>query len=198
MVHKRLFDKYKFEFISNRNLRLSNGHKIRRDIPRLKVIEKESEIIKYIFLGVHLKSQRRGDSGSNGMDVREMEIELLDYYIKAVEDKYKAPVFVGGDFNIDFTSDEKYNFYNNMINFHDLKKSTIEDRCSHIFFGTHRVLNQMDYLLTRKCNKELINIEESYNYRYFNEYGDNMGLADSFYERSLYPSEHYPVIIKLK
>ena len=174
------------EFKSNKNLKLENGELISRDFS-------EIETSDYIFLSIHLKSQLNGKDDLRGIKQRSLEIKALENYIKN-KDK---PVIIGGDFNCQKRDPELRSFAKELVDFHDIKKSSIEERCSHIYFSSQRILNQFDYIFTTKELKDEINVKESYNYRFKNEYGDCLGLAESFFEKSLYPSDHFPVILTL-
>jgi endonuclease/exonuclease/phosphatase family metal-dependent hydrolase len=188
---------YNYKFKTNRNLRLSDGGKIRRDFSQLSVSDKNGEL-KLIILNVHLKSQRSSENDYNGINQRELEIKLLKQLAKELEEKNNVPIIIGGDFNVDLSTEENYGITNEYHNFHSLKNSSVEDRCSHVFFSQSRILNQLDYLLISKKYKDIVDLDKSLNYRFKNEYGDNMGLPDSLLERQLFPSDHFPVILVLK
>lgn len=183
LVKKHVKPKFK----SNKNMKLKDGELLSRDFS-------EIETDDYILLSIHLKSQLNAKNDPRGLKKRSIEIEALDSYIQS---KTK-PVIVGGDFNCQKRDPELRRFAKKLTDFHDLKKSSIEDRCSHIYFSSIRILNQFDYIFTSNSVKNIIDHEESYNYRFKNEYGDDMGLAETFPEKKLYPSDHYPVILKLK
>lgn len=187
---------YNYQLISNKSLRTKNGSKISRDFAQLNVLD-QNKNLKFIIINVHLKSQHSTESDYNGMKQREQEMNLLLSFTKELENFYGVPIIIGGDFNIDFNSIENYNIINYYTNYHDLKNSTIEDRCTHVYFSQTKVLNQLDYLLINKKYDYLINLDNSIVYRFKNEYGDNLGIPNSINEKKAHPSDHFPIILHI-
>lgn len=188
----------KIKFKTNKNMRLENGRRISRDFPQLEVYDKKENLI-LVLINVHLKSQISSDDDFKGMKQREMEIKLLNKFSKDIENEKKVPVIIAGDFNVDLNhGDERYDLKENFIDFHDLKKSEIQDRYTHAFFGQKRILNQLDYILISKKYKNKIILNKSYNYEFKTEYGDKLGIPDNMFERNLQPSDHRPIILSLK
>ena len=185
---------YDIDLITNKNYVLDNGSRISRDFLQLNLSKNDE--IKLSLLNVHLKSQRSSEEDFNGIKQRASELNGL----KAIANKIgqNCPVIIGGDFNVDLNSYESNGMLDEFINFHDLKKSSVEDRCSHVFFSQTKVLNQLDYLLVNKKNKDILDLSKSYNYRFKNEYGDDLGIPDSLFERQMQPSDHFPVVIEIK
>lgn len=193
LVNKRILKDFKIEFVSNKKKRMENGEKLLRDFPCLNFIKKNKVI--FSIVGVHLKSQRGSDNDFKGIKTRHQEFNFLSNMILNNKD---IPIIFGGDFNIDFSSDEKNKFYEEVIDFNDLKLATLEERCTQVFFSNFKVLNQLDYLLISKNHSSLIDKEKSFTYRFRNEYGDLLGFPDTIFEKKLLPSDHYPVILKIR
>ena len=196
LIKKKFKNRIKFK--TNKNLRLNNGSRIQRDFAQVSLFDENNNLL-YVFLNVHLKAQRTSENDFNGITQRENELNALKDIALKLKNELQVPVIIGGDFNIDLSTNYENNGINlDFIDFQDLKKSDIEERCTHIFFSSHRVLNQLDYLLVSNDDKDKIILADSLVYRFKNEYGDNLGLAESLFEKQLFPSDHYPVILSLK
>lgn len=195
MVKKK--NKDKFKYITNHRIQLNNGKYISRDFGELHLIDKKGKT-KKIFITIHLKSKISSDDDFQGLKQRAAEIEALEILIKSLEEKYRCPIVLGGDFNANPTEYELKNLKNKMIDFQDLKKTNPLERCTHVYFTTQRQLNQFDLLWVSQNLKDKIELKESFVYHFKNEYGDDLGVAESFQEKLYYPSDHYPVILKIK
>ena len=192
LVNKRL--DYKTEIHSNKDIKLENGKKFSRNIAELRLSKKDK--LEMIILGVHLKSKHSREDDFQGMRQREMELKALRTHINKLEEELKVPVIVAGDFNCTMDEPELKNFSKGLKEFHKIKKSSIEESCTHVHFSTTRVLNQLDYIFTTKNLR--YKLKDCYTYRFKNEYGDILGLPDRIVEKKWNPSDHYPLVLTIK
>ena len=192
LVNKRL--DYKAEVHSNKNILLENGKRFSRNIAELRLSQNDK--LKLIILGVHLKSKHSREDDFQGMRQREMELKALRTHISKLEKEYSVPVVIAGDFNCTMEEPELKNFAKGLSEFHKIKKSSIEESCTHVHFSTKRVLNQLDYIFSTKNLK--YDLKNSYTYKFRNEYGDVLDLPESIQEKQWNPSDHYPLVLKIK
>jgi endonuclease/exonuclease/phosphatase family metal-dependent hydrolase len=188
---------YSFSVKTNKNIELEQG-KMTRDILQLQVFKKG--IVQFICLLVHLKSKRSSDKDFNGISKRTAEIKGLIKRYKELKDTCKVPIVVAGDFNghaqkSDPEEEFKDIYTTDLLDIHDILNTDIEERTSFVSFYTGRILRQLDYIfLSKEFHSK---VEKAYNPRFKNEYGDDMGIPETFEEKRWLPSDHFPVVLEL-
>lgn len=182
------------EVYSNKDLVLDNGSKFSRNIAELRAYNKENEL-KFILLGVHLKSKQHGKGDFEGISQRTKELIKLKSHIESLKDELKVPVIVAGDFNCSMFDNELQEFSTNLFEFHALKNSDEKESCTYVNFRNGKVMSQIDFIFS---TDEIFDLDESFTYRFKNEYGDNMGIPDSFEEKRFLPSDHFPLVTVIK
>ena len=133
---------------------------------------------------VHLKSRRGSENDFLGLNQRERELETILKY-------YKRGTIIAGDFNCHISDHEFKGLLNHVKSFHDYIKSGDDARVTHVGFYPDKSLNEFDYILVPKP------IKSGGRILFKNDYGDILGFADSFDERSYQPSDHFPIWVKL-
>lgn len=185
---------YSFEVHSNKDLVLDNGYKFSRNVPELRVSNKNGDLI-LIVLGVHLKSKISSAQDFEGIDQRTSELKLLSSYASTIKEMYSVPVIIAGDFNCSRMDYELNIFSKEMYEFHDLKKSKDEELCTYVNFKVKRILTQIDYIF---CTENIFDLDNSFTYRFKDDYGYSLGIPDSFEEKKYLPSDHFPLVAKIK
>jgi endonuclease/exonuclease/phosphatase family metal-dependent hydrolase len=191
LINKKL--KMKSKIYSNKKILLDNGKKFSRSIAELQLSNKEG--VQLVLLGVHLKSKHHQEKDFEGIEQRTLELSSLKKHVNLVKEKYNVPVIIGGDFNCSRADYEFNDFADSFFEFHELKGSTPEEACTYVYFKNNKVLFQLDYLFC--TDKNVINLKDSYTYRFKNEYGDNLGIPDTFSEKKMMPSDHFPVVLNI-
>ena len=196
---------YEVESFSDRKFMLNNEEKFfSRNLNCLHVFENESKIAS--ILGVHLKSQRNDETSKDvdSIETRSAEIKALFDIVESIQNSQKEPLIVAGDFNCDVSDsvrmESKY-VSKEFVDIHQIKKSSDLERATFVFFqsmGSVKVVQQLDFMFIHKNHVNIVNDSESGTVYYKNDYGDSLGLPSSLYDKSLNPSDHQPVILKLK
>ncbi len=157
-----------------------------------------------IILGTHYKSKRSrdGDHESNGL--RKAQVDATVEIIEELWQEFgaKIPVILAGDFNGNFNNEEEFASLKSALAMEDpfnlLKvPSNSRDRVTHTFHprGGQTNFNQLDYLLVSPEIKECV--KKASVYRYKDASGRDKALPNTFDERSLNPSDHFPVMLTL-
>lgn len=180
--------------------------KFSRDLLELSLNHKKNKKRALTLLLLHLKSKISNPHDYEGTDQRSAEVgALISHYQKLQKKmKGKALVVVGGDMNAIAARAEvgpefrRLYEETDLVDLHDLKKSTTADRCTYVhFMGARRALNQIDYLFLSQSLHSRVDLEHSYTYRYQNEGGEVLELPHNRRERNLLPSDHYPLVLTL-
>lgn len=171
----------------------SDTYKFSRNLIQYNLIN-EQDKIESIIIVVHLKSQN-GDH--NGVDQRYHEIKALMNIVnnqKAINPE--TPIILMGDFNGLARKDEcQFEFdeihYNNYINLIELNKESVQ--YSHFGFLKNGQKNyiQLDYIFVESKYLELFDLEQT-------KIDNILFNPNSYDERRKLPSDHLPIICKLK
>jgi len=203
---------FKVKFTSSREVKWVNPNTskeellLSRDLPALHIWGKSksaADAPDLVIIGNHLKSQRdrTGDKGS--VIMRTQQAEEIANTIKLYDETYPGtPVFVGGDFNanvhegLEFKPLFKDGLLKDSFDFSPTPLSE-KDRITHTFHprGGETKYSQLDALLVNKHGQELITNAKVY--RYKNEQGVEIKIPETYPERELNPSDHFPIIIDL-
>lgn len=154
-----------------------------------------------IFMGVHGKSQRDrgGDKGS--VKLRTAQYNEVGTIIDGYRAQYGAdvPLMVGGDFNIDVRhSLDVEAIRERMIDPFDVKGIKGLARMTHTFHPRrgNPSYNQLDAVFVSPSLRE--SIEEVSVYRYKDEDGNVKPMPSTYEERSMNPSDHFPVVVRVR
>jgi len=188
---------YEFEVKSNRGLDHGFG-RMSRDILELHI--KEGEKTKMVIMLVHLKSKISSDIDFMGLDKRKAECQTIAHQYLVLKECYACPIVLAGDLNgvaIQDNPEEEFKplYETDMIDVHDLNKSTDEERTTFVYFNAGKANIQLDYIFLSHALHD--KVKETYTYRFKNDYGDVMGLPGTFTEKKWNPSDHYPVVVDL-
>lgn len=182
--------------VDNKNIKLSDHSYFSRSLGEIH-LKKDGEL-KLVLLLTHLKSKLTSEGDFQGLSKRALEIKGLNKHIRSIQKKFNDPkVILSGDLNSDL-EDLHLMKLMDLDNFLDLKGLSTVEKCTHIYFGSSIAYHQFDYIFTTKNMRELIELEESYVYKFKNQYGDILGLPEVMSEKFQHPSDHYPVVLKLK
>lgn len=224
LVHKRL--PFKVDLISHKNRSLgffyphekksieagfvvNKNHKFSRDVLELRLFEGEKTEPSLILLQCHLKSPLDRDKiDPNGKDRRKAELEkLVDIYNELKSDfKMQVPILICGDFNGIAAKEHTESEFQAIYQRTDLQccfewlQVDPEERFTFLQvapYGGKSKGRQIDYILVPESLKNKIRREETYVYRYKDEFGMNLPLPRNLAQKRLLPSDHYPVVLTL-
>ncbi len=182
--------------IDNKNIKLSDQSYFSRSLGEIHLI-RDNEV-QMVLLLTHLKSKLTAEGDFQGLSKRALEIKGLNKHIKSIQQSFNNPkVILAGDLNSDL-EDLRLMKLMDLDNFLDLKSSSVEDKCTHIYFGSTIAYHQFDYIFTTKNMRDLLDLNNSYVYRFKNDYGDVLKLPEILSEKFQHPSDHYPVVLQLK
>ena len=204
---------FKIEHLTHRGrqLSLSTPQKpvyLSRDIAELRLIKKNKKRPSLILLLVHLKSKRSDlTSDFGGKKKRQSEFHLLLETYQTLRDRYhgKVPILLLGDFNGVLIKDRREPEFEKLKEYPELKdilerlEYSEEERITQISFDNkqNRLAEQFDYMFLPDILEDAIVKEKSGLYLYKTEDGQPKVLPKSSYERSLLPSDHYPLVLEL-
>ncbi len=192
-----------------RSARLSS-HKFSRDVLELRMYEDGQDEPVCIVLLVHLKSQldrTRIDPG--GRDRRRAELEKLVTIYNEINDEFggRVPILLSGDFNgragrppePEFEALYQRSKLEDVLEVAGVAK---DDRYTHMQLSMSRNRvghnKQLDYIFIPPQLHARVNKEESWVYRYKDDYGMTMLVPRNLNEKRLLASDHYPVILTLE
>lgn len=156
-----------------------------------------------IVLGTHFKSQRDYKTDIRSVLRRKEQVDAAANIIKTYEKHYpETAIIIAGDFNADiiggkeFKSLFKNNFLMDGLNLNSIKLSS-KERVTQTYhqFNGENFFNQMDAILFNQTAQKFH--KKTYVYRYKDNRGEIKELPNSFQERSLNPSDHFPVITEI-
>jgi endonuclease/exonuclease/phosphatase family metal-dependent hydrolase len=188
---------YKIHSFSNKKLK--NGYLASRNLNGLEI--QKNGVSQFFIIGTHLKSKRTDAKKTNTYNIREMEVELLGRLHDEIREKNDCPILIMGDFNANFNLEPEFSHLNKRDYFDFI---TVKHPDNHESIGTFTAnyvegkISRLDFIIIEKKYKNIIALDESYIYDYRNEYGDNISLPFSKYEKKWIGSDHCPIIIKLK
>lgn len=212
---------FEFELISHKDrplnflypherqlLKPPRSHLFSRDCLELRVKASKKESPFLILFVVHLKSKLDPEGFDPfGKLRREAEFKsLVSIYKESQRDFPNSDRMVLGDFNgiarKDKTDEEFKTLYleTDLINVLEHLGLEGEWSTTQVQFDRsgRRSLLQFDYIFVSEKLVDLIDPDHSYVYRYRNELGIHSSLPTNFDEKLLMPSDHYPVVVRLK
>lgn len=182
------------------------SHKFSRDISELRLIENNK--IKLIILLVHLKSKLDKDCiDFNGNLRRKAEVnKLVEHYLTTRQIHPSVPIIVSGDFNGNAQKDGHEPEFSALYDKTDLLdvleviNEPPQQRFSYFYFTreNQKEASQLDYILLSKDLQDLVIQAESGIYHYKDNHGVHLPYPEDSFQRYALPSDHYPVVLKLK
>lgn len=178
-----------------------------RDLPALHIRHKSASMTEkpdFIIAGTHYKSQRsyRGDKRSamfRAKQVEETRAILEDY-----DKNYPGvPILLGGDFNADIHRSPEFKALledDFMQDSFDLSRNKLapKERVTQTFHPRKGAAqqSQLDAILVNRSASSAV--VEAKVYRYKDEHGREKPLPKTYDERELNPSDHFPVVLRVK
>jgi hypothetical protein len=185
------------------------SHRFSRDVLELRVFDDASGVPALVILQVHLKSQLDRDRiDPGGRERRRAELEKLVTIYAEINADFggKVPIILGGDFNGSVAlpePDEEFRALYERTQLRDvLEVANIprDERFTYMQLSNGNrvgVRRQLDYLFVPPELSERVNKEESWVFRFRDEFGMTMILPRNLNEKQLLPSDHYPLILTL-
>lgn len=172
-----------------------------RDIAELRLSNAKGGLI-LILLLVHLKSKLGSGGDVGGKDLRTAEAFALSEYYEKLRLAYPdVPIVVGGDLNEELSSLDLARLqHTDLTDFHEVLGTPREDRISYVHYDYYGIPQPkvIDYLLISPHLVDCIVHEKSATYRYRGHYGERELLPTTRKERSMLPSDHYPVVLTFR
>jgi len=204
---------YEVSLSSNKDLALEgtyyNSEEVlymSRDIPELHL--KKDGDTKLIVLGVHLKSRLDPEfKDPQGKLRRKLESNLLaKVYNKLSKEYPNTLILIAGDFNgeinehvynEEFTGLKKTT---DLVDAFDIASVPREKRITQVMISRHSAHEhfQFDHILISKNKASQLVTKECHVHYFRNDLGLPEKLPESIEEKQRLPSDHYPVVIKVK
>ncbi|MES2855102.1 MAG: endonuclease/exonuclease/phosphatase family protein [Bdellovibrionota bacterium] len=178
-----------------------------RDLPTL-IIRRANQPTSppvLIVMGNHAKSKRDRSGDFESRVWRTAQYEGMAEIIEDYQARFgpEVPLVLAGDFNTDVTgrksSDKEVEPVRKMlVEAFDVVGLSHEERITHSFHpqGGNTIYAQVDAVFVSKILEPTIT--SAYVYRYTNDDGSVRPIPRSYDERAKNPSDHYPVVVKLK
>lgn len=184
------------------------SHKFSRDVLELRVYEEADQPPVAIILLVHLKSQLdRSRIDPQGRDRRRAELEKLVKIYLEIKQEFgeTTPIFLSGDFNGKAArpgTDPEFEAIYRDTDLQDaleLADVPHDERFTHMqIYNKREGFNrQLDYIFAPVSLAPRVNKDESWVYRFKDEYGMTQIIPRNLNQKKLLPSDHYPVILTL-
>lgn len=184
------------------------SHKFSRDVLELRLFEESDRPPVAIILLVHLKSQLdRSRIDPQGRDRRRAELEKLVKISNEIRNEVgdETPIFLSGDFNgkasrpdpdPEFEAIYRDTNLRDALEFADIPH---DERFTHMQIYNRRegFNRQLDYIFLPQTIAARVNKDETWVYRFKDEYGMTQIIPRNLNEKRLLPSDHYPVILTL-
>ncbi|MBC7427319.1 MAG: hypothetical protein H7336_01825 [Bacteriovorax sp.] len=182
------------------------GHRFSRDVSELRLSQDGK--IEMILLLVHLKSKLDKEGiDYNGVLRRAAELKkLVKIYNERRKDYPGVPVIVAGDFNGQAQRNSVDPEFKALYEETDLEdvleviSEVPERRFSYFHFNRDfiREASQLDYIMLPPELHSVVKKEESGIYHYRDPHGVILPYPQDSFQRYALPSDHYPVVVKLK
>ena len=183
--------------------------KFSRDVLEMRLFQEGKAVPEIVILNVHLKSQLDKDNiDPLGKDRRKAELEkLLIIYAEVYgEFEKKVPVLIAGDFNgiassqttdAEFISLHKRTALKDVF---DIANIPAEKRVTQLQFAPSGKCwkKQFDYIFVSPNLKDLVIPEETFVYRFKDDFGVEMNLPSTLNEKRKLASDHYPIVTSIR
>lgn len=189
-----------FETESHSRQRLSSGQWMSRNLTSITIKNNTGEK-KVTILGVHLKSKRMDDVGTNTYNIRELEVGLISNVQEKLKFKHEVPLIIMGDMNANFNLEPEFHHLKKAGYFDFLLEKHQSDYPSKGTFSTSYLetkVQHLDFILVESKYLKKLDMSECGIYYYTNEYGDKISLPYEKIERPYLPSDHCPIFSVLK
>ncbi len=191
----------------------TNKNVFSRDFPVLEIREvgaDKSSPPLLVVAGTHLKSRRSRKNDPFSNNLRELQVEASIKIQKLLDAHYKSkiPMVIGGDFN---TNADALNYAKELIPYkkvgykdafeltknHDVGKAGV--RATHTYHPKEgpTQANQIDSFHLNSSLQEKVTVNQAGIYRYKDASGNEIPLPKTYDERSLNPSDHFPIWVDL-
>ncbi len=179
--------------------------KFSRDVLELRIFSESKSEPELILLNVHLKSQLDKDNiDPLGKDRRKAELEkLIEIYAEiGAEFEQKVPIVLAGDFNgiasRQATDSEFLSLHQktNLQDVFDLAEIPQDKRVTQLQFAPSGKCwkKQFDYIFVSQILKDKVIVNETFVYRFKDEFGTELNLPTTLAEKRKLASDHYPVV----
>lgn len=203
---------YPHEIVSNQHFektapeKVVKTHYFSRDCAELRVFNSaDPQKPALIFLLVHLKSKLDPDGiDPEGRERRAAELRTVVEIYRDLRREFgdALPIIVGGDFNGIVRRDGGEKEFAPLFEQTDLENvftvlgRTEEQAMTQIQFNRtgQSTLLQIDYIFVGKNLQSLLVPEETFAFRYRSELGVELALPQTYDQRLMMPSDHYPVV----
>ncbi len=183
--------------------------KFSRDVLELRLRAVNCVEPEIVLLNVHLKSQLDKDNiDPLGKDRRRAELEkLIEIYTEILGEFHeKVPILIAGDFNgiasKQLTDPEFLNLHlkTTLQDVFDLAEIPQDNRVTQLQFAPSGKCwkKQFDYIFVSQNLKNMIIANETFVYRFKDEFGSEMKLPATLNEKRKLASDHYPVVTTIK
>ena len=176
-----------------------------RDLPALRIWstsqQSSSEDPLVVFYGTHFKSKRDKPGDPESRILRRVQVETASQIMKKDMNEHPSTLFmIAGDFNGDVRNDFEFaSLRDTLKDAFDVaeKKPSPEDRITHTFHPKEgrAQRSQIDAFFVGEDKAAYI--EEAFVHRYKNADGSVRKIPETWNERNLNPSDHFPVILKM-
>ena len=176
-----------------------------RDLPALRIWADSqntaSEDPLVVFYGTHFKSKRSKDGDSESRILRRTQVETAAAIIRKDRDAHPSTfIMIAGDFNGDVHKDAEFAPIKKVLaDAFDLqsRKLSEADRVTHTYHPREGAtqFSQIDAFFVSGDKAQYI--EEAFVHRYKDGEGNIKPVPQTWEERELNPSDHFPVIFKM-
>lgn len=184
------------------------SHRFSRDCLELRVFSEDGGEPLMILLLVHLKSQLdRSRIDPGGRDRRRAELEKLVQIHGEIVDEFagRVPVLVAGDFNgvaaLPNPSDEFAAIYQKtkLLDCLEIAGVAHDERFTHqqLYRNRQGLEKQLDYIFVPPEWASFVDRQDTWVYRYRDEFGLTQIIPRNLFEKRVLPSDHYPVVLTL-
>ena len=187
------------------------SHKFSRDVLELRVFGVNSEVPKLIILLVHLKSQLdRSGIDPGGRDRRKAELEKLVKIYNELKSDFanQTPIILTGDFNglaARKSTDVEFEALYRDTDLEDaLEVAEVpqDERFTYMQLSNSRLRpghnKQLDYIFIPPALQRFVHKEDTWVYRFKDEFGMTMIVPRNLNEKKTLASDHYPVVLTLQ
>ncbi|MCM2282720.1 MAG: endonuclease/exonuclease/phosphatase family protein [Bdellovibrionaceae bacterium] len=185
-----------------------NSHRFSRDVLELRLFEEGAVQPALVVMLVHLKSQLDRDRiDPSGRDRRKAELEKLMKIYSEIESDLggQTPILIAGDFN-GLAQKQKPDpefeaIYRDtsLMDVLEIAQVPLADRYTFMQIGRNSSQSrQLDYIFVSPQLQGRIVKNETFVYRYKDEWGFVAPPPRNLNEKKLLPSDHYPVVLTLE
>lgn len=171
-----------------------------RDLPTIEFSDADSPSnTLFAVIGNHAKSKRDRDSDFESVRYRTAQYQAATKIVKQYR-KRGIPIIFGGDFNVDVRTDAEVKPLKSVLtSAFDVAESTlpVDQRITHTFHPKDGPSHfaQMDDLMVSSDLRKYVSSASVV--RYHNDQGEILPVPQTYEQRALQPSDHFPVMIDI-